>query len=77
MVRGGARSPLCRGAKPTAQTLHVGGEGHVCGFYEQITSTAEVNPSHAVNRIGSSGRSSVLSVQADRFDHEVEFVGAG
>ena len=28
-------------------------------------------PSYAVNRIGSSGRSSVLSVEADRFDHEV------
>jgi hypothetical protein len=33
-------------------------------------------PSHAVNRIGSIGRSTVPRVEADRFDHELEFVGA-
>jgi hypothetical protein len=47
----------------------------VCGFYEQIPSTAKVTlPRCQQDR--NSGSSSVLSVEADRFDHEVELVGA-
>ena len=33
-------------------------------------------PSHAVDRSRNCGRSSVLGVEADRFDHEVKPVGA-
>jgi hypothetical protein len=33
-------------------------------------------PSRAVNRIRNSGRPDVFGVEADRFDHKVEFIGA-
>ena len=33
-------------------------------------------PSRAVSRIRNSGRPNVFGVEADRFDHQVEFVGA-
>jgi hypothetical protein len=46
-----------------------------CGISQRLE-IRQRQPSRAVSRIRNSGRSNVFGVEADRFDHEVEFVGA-